>query len=198
MSICNIDLINFRKSLQHLCDIISVRNEPDSMGNAILRNKIIDRSFFFCFCHNLSNLLMITISKKDRARLCADSIHMTDSVRFLFCSGILMLLDHIVLIIINGSAGHNAGLRTAVHCQLIDIIVFLLIPDKSAVVHHIPEKLLCLIISFLGIHIEIIRKLRLRTVNIQKGIRIALYRFLGFLSVINIIGQGCDFICLFS
>jgi hypothetical protein len=60
-----------------------------------------------------------------------------------------MLLDHIVLIIINGSAGYYAGLRTAIHCQLINIIVFLLISDKSAVIHHIPEKLFRLIISLL-------------------------------------------------
>ena len=47
-----------------------------------------------------------------------------------------MLLDNLILIIIDGRAGHNAGLGTSIHRQLIDIVAGSFFYNKGTVCNH--------------------------------------------------------------
>ena len=138
MTICDIKLVNIRKCLSDCRNIPCFPDYPYSVTNAIRRSKIIFHILCFYFIYNGCDCCIITVCKKDRAGLCITDIHVTNTIHLLFCTGILMLFDHIILIIINGCACGNTSLSPPVHGQLIDIVTRFFISDKISLCYHIP------------------------------------------------------------
>ena len=64
---------------------------------------------------------------------------------FLFLgAGVLVLLDGAVQVIVDGGAGNQAGLRAAVHGELVHVELRLLVADEDAIVLGGAQKLACL------------------------------------------------------
>ena len=79
-----------------------------------------------------------------------------------------MTADHAVRIILHGYAGRNAVLHPFLIDQLINVIAGLLLPDELSPLDHAPQQVMCLLIYGITVHVHILRKLCLRTVDPQK------------------------------
>ena len=93
-------------------------------------------------------------------------IHMADAVLLLVFSGILMLFDDPVYIVIHCAAGHDPGLAASIHGKLIQIIGRIGICYIYALFDLAVKKLPGLFIYPVIICVYLCRKLCLRTVNI--------------------------------
>jgi hypothetical protein len=92
-------------------------------------------------------------------------------------------------------AGSDAGLGTAIHGQLIDIVTGCFFYYKGAVGNGLLKELLCLFIDTVIIGIHILRELRFGTVYPQKGERLTANLLQSFPAVINIIGKCGNPLC---
>ena len=196
VSVCNIDLVNGCKGILNLCNLLMIRNLPHCMRDSVHCRKIIQR--LLCLHHPayyLIDLTSGTVCQKDRSCLRTQRVDMTNTILFLLLSGILMLLDHIVKIIINACTGYNSGLCSAVHRQPVDIICLLVIRNIYAVLLHLIKQLGCLIIYSVIIGIHIRRKLCLRPVDLQKRKGFSLYFLRCLLAVIYIIRKCRNSVC---
>ena len=114
---------------------------------------------------------------------------MADPVLLLIRPCVLMLFDHLLLIIVDGSARHKPMLRPPLHGQRVDIIHGLIfrhiIPRRDPPI----EQFLCLYVNPLIIRIHTLIEGSLRPVDGQKGIRVFLHNLRRLSPVIHIIGQ---------
>ena len=120
---------------------------------------------------------------------------MADTILFLVRSGVLVLFDHIVDIIINACTGHDSGLGPSLHGQLVDIVTSLFVPDKIAFFHPVGKHFPGLFIHTCIVGIHLVPKLGFGAVNCQKGLWIFPNDFLCLRTIIHIIRQRCDGLC---
>ena len=166
MSVCNIDavhLLECRMNLFHqfrLCDL------PSCMMDAVLRSKGKFWLSALYVLYQRTDLILCAICQKNRTGLCTAHIYMSDPVSLFFRSGILMLLDHMILILINRCTCHQSGLRTSIHGQFIEIVDRLLFFYIDPCLLLLFQSLSGCFIDFRSIHILIRSKHGLRPVNI--------------------------------
>ncbi len=165
MSVRNIDLFHSGKSIPDNPHLLLFPHHPYPMGDPVRGSEIIQG---FPCRHPVDHLpqrSLAAISQKDGARLGLADIHMADSVLLLVRPGILMFLNHLILIIINGGAGHYAFLAPPLHNLFIDIIAGLVLPDKTAFPNPLPQQIVGFLIDAVRIGIHLRSKLRLCAVN---------------------------------
>ena len=197
MSVCNVNSLHTGKCLPYRLYIRIVLHHKYPVANAVLRDKIIKRLFLFYPFYNVIDRPIGTICQKNWPCLRIACINVSNAVRLFIRTGIFMLFNNPVLIIINGCTRHNTCLRPAFHCQFINIITAPFVFDKRTVRHLFPEQVVCPFVYFILIHIGSFRKLCLRAVNIQKRIRIATRQLPGFLRIVYIIRKRRNPACLF-
>ncbi len=90
---------------------------------------------------------------------------MADPVLLLVRTGVLMFFDHLVQIVVNGGAGHNALLTPSLHDLFIDIVAGLVLLDKTAIPYPLPQHVMGFLIDTVRIDVNIGSKLGLRAVN---------------------------------
>ena len=194
MSVGNVDRRNLRKCVLNHRDIRFVCDHPPPVSDAILTDEIIHRCLLFELCDLLRKFLFGPVCQKDRSGLHAAGIYMVDTVFLLIRSGILMLFNDIVPVIIDGRTSHHSGLTVPVHGQLIEVKARRRILYEFSFPDPLPKHLIRLFIDAGCVSVHIIGKLRLRPVDRQKRFRILLHHLTGFLSVIYIIGKRRDFL----
>ena len=187
MTVRNINSLDLCKRLFNHCHIRSLRNHPHTMFDAVLTDKIVYR----CLCFDLSDLvlqfLFRPICQENGPRLHTAGIYMADTVFLLIRSGIFMLFDHIVPVIVNRGTSHYTGLAVPVHGQFIQIETWRRILYKFSFLNFLPKQLIRFLIHTVRICVYFLAKLRLRPINRQKRVRILLHHFTRFLPVIYII-----------
>ena len=157
------------------------------MFDAVLTDKIVYR----CLCFDLSDLvlqfLFCPICQENGPRLHTAGIYMADTVFLLIRSGIFMLFDHIVPIIINRCTAYHPGLTVSIHRQFIQIETWRRILYKFSFLNFLTKHLIRFLIHTVRICVYFLAELRLRPVNRQKRFRILLHHFTRFHPVIYII-----------
>ena len=197
MAVSDIEGVHLMKGLIDGADFLCVRYFPASMTDPVLRGEVKQSRARLYVRHNFFQALLIPVSQENRAGLGVADVHVTHTIFFLLPTGILMLLDHTVQIIVNGSAGHDTGLTAAVHGQLIKIITGLVVLHEITVLYHAPEQLFCFLINLRCIDICLFGKLSLRAVDTKEGQGLSLYGLSCLFPIVYIIGKRRD-ICLFS
>ena len=187
MTVCNINLINSCKSFLNLTDIYSFSNYPYTMANSIRWCKIIFRILFLYLCNNCRNLVIVTISQKNRSCLRITDIYVTNTILFFFRTCIFMFFNYIIFIIINWRTGCDTRLRPTIHGQFVDIIAWFIVTNEITFFYHIPQCVMRSLIYFWCISIHGIVKLCLCTVNFQEWFRFPQYFFFCFFSIIYIV-----------
>ena len=157
------------------------------MANAVRRSKIIFRFLLLYLIYDSCNFCIVAVRQKDWSCLCITDIYVANTVLFLFRTGIFMLFDHIILIIIDRRACGDTGLCPSIHGQLVNIITSLFVPYKIPLFHHIPQGIMGFLINLRRISVYGIVKLCLGTVNFQKRFRFPQYFLFCFFSIVYII-----------
>ena len=149
----------------------------------------------FCLYNNSCNITVPAIRKENRSRLGIGRINMSNTILLLFCTGVLVLFDHALLIVVNARTGNNSRLGTTIHIQFINIIIRCIIPDKRAILHPFPEKIVRSLINTWIILSHIRTKECLCPVNRQKRMRELAYMFCRLRPVIYIVWKSSNRPC---
>ena len=136
------------------------------------------------------------ICEEDGARLGIHGIHMANTIFFLGFKSVLVLLDHTIQIIINGCQRDNTGLHTTIHGQFIEIVSICFFTNELAIIHHLPEQVMCLLVDLIRIGICSTFEVHFCTIDAKEGIRTALYCCSCFFCVVNIIREGRNPVCI--
>ena len=192
MPVRNINGRNLLKARLYGLNFMLIPDYPYPVPHAVLRDKITGRCLPLYPCRKLPQHIACPISEKDWARLHIADIHMPDAVLLLVRPGVLMLLNHVIQIIVNGRAGHDPRLAPPVHDLLIKIITGLFLLHKAACGNPLPQKPRRPLIDLGRISVNLAAKARLRTVNGKEGLRILPYGFRRLLPAVHIIRQRRD------
>ena len=193
--ICDGDPAEVFRDPRSLCRVTDL---PDPVADAVVGYEIIERRLLLCLRHDCLQIRITPVCKEDGAGLGAADVHVPDAVLLLFLPCVLMLPDDIVQIVVHRGAGNYACLTAARHdlhkgagldCLLINIEGGRLVLHEGTVsdlrLQHVPG----LLISLVGIHVEVVAELGLRAVDVQEGKRVPLHCLLRFFSVIYVVRQ---------
>ena len=148
MSVCYVDLIDTGKRILNCPDIVCIINDPYIMCNTIRGSKAIQLLSCLYPVNDLIYDINRTIGKEDWSGLRTAGFYMADTILFFVFSGVLMFLDHIIHIVIDRCTGNQTCLMTSIHDQFIYVVNRLFFFDISAILHHLMQKIPCLLIYF--------------------------------------------------
>ena len=192
MSVCNVKRRNLLHLLPDQGNCLVLIDHPHTMCNLIFLCEVIFcQMILFPLRKKTAQSVGVAACQVNRACVCIAHIHMIDAVQFLIRSGKLMLLHHIVQIIVNGSTACNSSLYLPFANQFIYVITGLMVLGKNPLLFHLKQILLCLLIYLRVIKPGICRKIHLRSVHMQKRIRILFSDCCGFLPAHHIIRKCC-------
>ena len=133
---------------------------------------------------------MIAVAEEDGTRLGVAGIHVADPVHFLVSPGILMFFDHIVQVIIDRSAGHQACLGPAGHDLLVKVEAGTVVLHEDARRDLALQELCRFGVDSVVIGTDTVIELGLRPVDPEEGEGIALDFLLCLLPAEHVIGKG--------
>jgi len=169
-----------------------IRNDPDPVGNAVGGDEIVFRRGLGDPTYDGVDVPSLPVGNKNRARLGADGIHVSDPLLLLVRPGMFVFLDQPRLVFPNADGGDDAVLATAGHFLGINVQTGLRILAEDIFLPHLLQIPGGCLKDRPLLDMRVVRKIDLRFFHVEKTPGIAAGYLPGLLHVDDVVGESRD------
>ena len=192
MAVGDVEDIQLAEFLLDGRDQLRVVDHVEDVAHAVVGRNVVLRPPRHRLLDQPVDGLALLVGQEDRAGLGVQGLDVALAVTLLVLAGQLVLLDHVVLVVLAGSAGDQADLHVLAPYLLVDVKTLFLVLEQGLFVDEAVEIFLALGVHLVGVEIGPGRQVDLGLADVQERIGIALGQLARLLGTEDVVGRGGD------